>query len=205
MDALEQSSMEAQEKMIANTLSATQLPLDNYRQNQLNSITGAQQMQVVSEENFHLETDKVTLSYSSESILTYNSSMTLEGTENDGFDLLRGLVLNILKDQGIGFQIPTGDQQIDLSEISQEEASSLIDEDGYFGVEQTSSRIVDFATGLSGNDPSRLAAIKDGVEQGFQEALDAFGGWLPDISYDTYDAVMEKLDLWAGISHSSEA
>jgi len=205
MDALEQSSMEAQEKMIANTLSATQLPLDNYRQNQLNSITGAQQMQVVSEENFHLETDKVTLSYSSESILTYNSSMTLEGTENDGFDLLRGLVLNILKDQGIGFQIPTGDQQIDLSEISQEEASSLINEDGYFGVEQTSSRIVDFATGLSGNDPSRLAAIKDGVEQGFQEALDAFGGWLPDISYDTYDAVMEKLDLWAGISHSSEA
>lgn len=162
-------------------------------------------MQVVSEENFHLETDKVTLSYSSESILTYNSSLTLEGTENDGFDLLRGLVLNILKDQGIGFQIPAGDQQIDLSEISQEEASALIDEDGYFGVEQTSSRIVDFAIGLSGNDPSRLATIKDGVEQGFQEALDAFGGWLPDISYDTYDAVMEKLDIWAGISNSSEA
>ena len=114
-------------------------------------------------------------------------------------------MLNILKDQGIGYQVPAGEEEIDLSEISQNKAKSLIADDGYFGVEQTSSRIVDFATGLAGNDPSRLEAIKQGVEQGFQEALDAFGGWLPDISYDTYDAVIEKLDIWAGITHSSEA
>ncbi len=191
--------------MIAATLSATQLPLENYRQNQLSTITETRNTEIVSRENFYLETDKVTLSYSSESILTYSSSMTIEGTQGDGFDLLRGLVLNILKDQGIGYQVPADGQDIDLSNISRNEAQELIEDDGYFGVEQTSNRIVDFATGLSGGDPSRLEAIKQGVEQGFQEALDAFGGWLPEISYQTYDAVMEKLDLWAGITHSSEA
>ena len=191
--------------MIAATLSTTQLPLENYRQNQPSTITETRNTEIVSRENFYLETDKVTLSYSSESILTYSSSMTIEGTQGDGFDLLRGLVLNILKDQGVGYQVPTDGQDIDLSNISQEEAQELIEDDSYFGVEQTSNRIVDFAIGLSGGDPSRLEAVKQGVEQGFQEALDAFGGWLPEISYQTYDAVMEKLDLWAGITHSSEA
>jgi len=191
--------------MIESTLSTTSLPLENYRQSQLNSITATYHADIAVEENFRMETDKVTLSYRSESLITYNSSLTLEETQGDGFDLLRGLVLNILKDQGIGYQIPAGEEEIDLSEISQNKAQSLIADDGYFGVEQTSSRIVDFATGLAGNDPSRLEAIKQGVEQGFQEALDAFGGWLPDISYDTYDAVIEKLDIWAGITHSSGA
>ena len=191
--------------MITDTLSATQLPLENYRQNQLNAVSATRSTETVFKENFYLETDKVSLSYSSESIVTYNSSMTIEGTHGDGFDLLRGLVLNILKDQGVAHQIPVNDQEIDLSQISQEEAQSLIEDDGYFGVEQTSDRIVDFAVGLSGDDPSRLDAIKQGVEQGFQEALDAFGGWLPDISYATYNTVMEKLDIWAGITHSSEA
>ena len=191
--------------MITDTLSATQLPLENYRQNQLNAISATRSTETVFEENFYLETDKVSLSYSSESIITYTSSMTIEGTQGDGFDLLRGLVLNILKDQGVDHQIPVNDQEINLSEISQEEAQSLIEDDGYFGVEQTSDRIVDFAVSLSGDDPSRLDAIKQGVEQGFQEALDAFGGWLPDISYATYNTVMEKLDIWAGVTHSSEA
>lgn len=191
--------------MITTTLSATQLPLENYRQNQLNTVNATRTTEKVFEENFYLETDKVSLSYSSESIVTYNSSLTIQGSHGDGFDLLRGLVLNIFKDQGIDHQIPINDQEIDLSGISQEEAQSLIEDDGYFGVEQTSDRIVDFAVGLSGDDPSRLDAIKQGVEQGFQEALDAFGGWLPDISYATYNTVMEKLDIWAGITHSSEA
>ena len=86
----------------------------------------------------------------------------------------------------------------DLSEYSIcKDAQAMIAEDGYFGVEQTSDRIVDFAIGIAGGDPSRLDAILAGVEQGFNEALEAFGGWLPDISYQTYDAVLAKLDAWA--------
>lgn len=152
-------------------------------------------------ENYSLATDKVELSYSSESITTYDSTMSLRGTHNDGFDLLRGLVMNMFKEQGLSLNIPAGTtgngvEEIDLREITPEEANELIAEDGYFGVEQTSDRIVDFAIGVAGGDPAKIDAIKAGVEKGFNEAFKAFGNWLPDISYDTYDTVMDKLDAW---------
>jgi hypothetical protein len=145
--------------------------------------------------------DTVTISQKSETSVTYSSSLTLDqGIKGDGFDLLRGLVLNILKEQGIDFKIATGGagaEEIDISQLTQEDAQALVADDGYFGVDKTSDRIVDFAIGLAGGDPSRLAAIKEGVDKGFNEALEAFGGQLPEISYKTYDAVMQKLDDWA--------
>lgn len=141
--------------------------------------------------------DTVTISGSYEVNATYSSSLTLQSGQGDGFDLLRGLVVNIFKEQGVDLKIATGESEIDINAISQEEAQALVAEDGYFGVEQTSDRIVDFAVGIAGGDPSRLDAIKEGVEKGFNEALEAFGGTLPDISYSTLDAVMEKLDMWA--------
>jgi len=148
-----------------------------------------------------ITSDPVTISQRIETSATYSSSLTLErGVAGDGFDLLRGLVLNMLKEQGIDTRIATGQkgaQEIDISLLSQEEAQALIADDGYFGVDQTSERIVNFAIAMAGGDPSRLAAIKEGVTKGFNEALDSFGGWLPEISYNTYNAVMEKLDSWA--------
>lgn len=152
--------------------------------------------QVTKQENFTLNSDQVNLSYSSESITTYNRSLSLQGTQNDGYDLLRGLVLNIFEKQGIDYTFEAGDTEVDLRSLSQAEAQDLVADDGYFGVEKTSERIFNFAVGIAGGDPSRIDAIREGVQQGFNEALDAFGGWLPDISYDTYDAVMNKLDEW---------
>lgn len=150
-------------------------------------------------------TDTVTLSQPAETAVTYSNALTMEqNVAGDGFDLLRGLVLNMLKEQGIDYKVATGPQEIDISKLSQEEAQALIADDGYFGVKQTSDRIVDFAIATAGGDPSRLAAIKEGVDKGFNEALQAFGGTLPDISYSTYDAVMEKLDTWAENASSSQ-
>lgn len=138
--------------------------------------------------------------------MTYSSSLTIQTDEDqDKYGLLRGLVANMLKDQGIDFKVANGEEEIDISTISQEEATELIAEDGYFGVDQTSDRIVDFAIGIAGGDPTRLDAIKEGVEDGFKQALEAFNGSLPDISYDTFDAVMNKLDAWAGIEPSIQA
>jgi len=142
--------------------------------------------------------DTVTLSSSSETGATTSaSSLSLQETKGDGFDLLRRLVLNMFKEQGIDFKIANGDTEIDLSKISQADAQKLIADDGYFGVDQTSDRIVNFAIATAGSDPSKLDAIKAGVDKGFNEALKAFGGSLPDISYTTYDAIMNKLDTWA--------
>ena len=142
--------------------------------------------------------DSAQFSYRSETTLTYSSSLSLQGQVGDGFDLLRGLILNIFEEQGLDYQIAAGDQTIDLSRITPEEAQELVADDGYFGVEQTAERIFSLAVGIAGGDPARIDQIRAGVEQGFQEALKAFGGWLPDISYSTFDAVRSKLDEWAG-------
>ncbi len=176
-----------------------------HSQYQTNGLSSRQEQgQAGTSERLIAATDKVSLSYSSESALTYSSSMTLQGGKNDGYDLLRGLVMNMLNEQGIDAKVATDTGEIDLNSLSQEDAQALIAEDGYFGVDQTSDRIVHLATGIAGGDATRLDAIKQGVEKGFQEALDAFGGWLPDISHQTYDAVMKKLDEWAGKSGNNQ-
>lgn len=153
--------------------------------------------QFITKESFTYSDDQVSLSYSSESSVTYNSSLSLMGIHQDGYDLLRGLVLNIFEKQGIDYTIQIDDSEVNLSEISQAEAQELIADDGFFGVEKTSERIFNFAVGIAGGDPARIDAVREGVQQGFEEALEAFGGWLPEISYSTYDAVMNKLDEWA--------
>lgn len=149
--------------------------------------------------------DSVQISYQEEVSMTYSSALTIPtGEAQDQYSLLRGLVTSMLKEQGIDFKVANGDEEIDISSISQQEATELIADDGYFGVDQTSDRIVDFAIAMAGGDPTRLDAIKEGVEKGFNEALDAFGGWLPDISYDTFDTVMNKLDTWADDNSSEQ-
>jgi len=192
--------------MLENTPISSYLPAGNAPTRQPERLAAARQSgQNSQRESFNLTTDRVTLSYHSESVVTYDGSMTLRGNQGDGFDLLRGLVLNMFKEQGIDYKILADDGEIDLSTLTPEKAQDLVADDGYFGVEKTSERIFDFAVGIAGGDPARIDAIRSGIEKGFQEAYDAFGGWLPDISYDTYDAVMNKLDDWAGISSGQQS
>jgi hypothetical protein len=148
--------------------------------------------------------DKVTLGSSTETSPTYTNPLSTDGVKGDGFDVLRGLVLNMLKEQGINFKIADGGNEIDLSKITQADAQKLVAKDGYFGVDQTSDRIVNFAIGLAGGDATKIDAIKEGVDNGYQEALKAFGGTLPDISHQTYDAVMTKLDAWVKTANDSQ-
>jgi hypothetical protein len=74
------------------------------------------------QETFQFQTDKVNLTYSVESTTTYDRSLSLTENIGDGFDLLRGLVLNIFKEQGIDYKIADGDTEIDISTITTGEA-----------------------------------------------------------------------------------
>ena len=65
---------------------------------------------------------------------------------------------------------------------------------GYWGVEQTSDRIVSFATALAGDDSKALEKMRDAFVKGYKQAEKQWGGKLPDISQRTYDAVMKKFD-----------
>lgn len=113
------------------------------------------------------------------------------------YELLRSLVIKTLQEQGAATRIDTGSEILELQTLTPEEAQQLISEDGYFGVENTSQRIVDFAINAFGNDPAKLEQMKASIEDGFQQAAEAFGGELPEISHQTYAAIMEKLDAFA--------
>ena len=75
-------------------------------------------------------------------------------------------------------------------------AKEDIAEDGYWGVDKTSSRIVDFAIALSGNNTEKAELMINAFKKGFDEATKAWGKDLPDISSKTYDAVMDKFESW---------
>ena len=140
--------------------------------------------------------DKLSLNQRPAETGTYGINKT-SGRVTSNFSDVRQMILNTFKDQGLSTRIAAGDTSIDLNNITQAEAQELISEDGYWGVEQTSDRIVEMAVSLGGNDPEKLAEIKAGIEKGFKMAAEALGGSLPDISIDTFDAAMEKLDKWA--------
>ena len=74
------------------------------------------------------------------------------------------------------------------------QAQADIAEDGYWGVSQTSQRILDFATALTGGDPDKIEEMRAAFEKGFKQAEKTWGGELPEISQKTYDAVMKGFD-----------
>lgn len=77
------------------------------------------------------------------------------------------------------------------------QAQEAISEDGYWGVKQTSDRIIEMAKALTGGDPDKIEEMRSAFEKGFKEATKTWGQELPEISSQTYDAVMEKFDKWA--------
>lgn len=96
---------------------------------------------------------------------------------------------------GIWSILASGDFTVDAATKAQAEKD--IAEDGYWGVEQTSDRIIDFANALTGGDPSKIEEMREAFKKGYKQAEKTWGGQLPDISQRTYDAVMEKFDKLA--------
>ena len=86
----------------------------------------------------------------------------------------------------------SGDYTVDAATRLQAQAD--IAEDGYWGVKQTSDRIIDFANALTGGDPDKIEEMRAAFEKGYKAAEKTWGGSLPDISKRTYEAVMKKFD-----------
>lgn len=91
--------------------------------------------------------------------------------------------------------LASGDYEVDAA--TKAKAQEDVAEDGYWGVEQTSDRIIDFANALTGGDPDKIEDMREAFKKGYQQAEDAWGGELPEISKKTYDAVMQKFDKLA--------
>ncbi len=99
--------------------------------------------------------------------------------------------------------LASGNFTVDAATKAQAQAD--IAEDGYWGVNATSDRIVDFAVALAGDDPDKLEEMRSAFLQGFNKAKETWGGELPEISQRTYDAVMEKFDKLVGKTEATTA
>ncbi len=124
---------------------------------------------------------------------------------------LRSLVEKLMTGQGnaIGTAddmwafLRKGDFTVDPATKAQAQAD--IAEDGYWGVEATSDRILDFAKALTGGDPSKIEEMRDAFEKGFKQATETWGGELPEISQKTYEATLAKFDAWANEANGTVA
>lgn len=125
----------------------------------------------------------------------------LEVRQNQLLDLVHKMLNGQAKTYGtansgsIWDTLRTGNFTVD--EDTRLQAQADIGEDGYWGVSQTSDRILDFATALTGGDPDKIEEMRSAFEKGFKMAEKTWGGKLPDISQKTYDAVMAGFDKLA--------
>ena len=88
-----------------------------------------------------------------------------------------------------------GNFTVDVATKAQAEKD--IADDGYWGVEQTSQRIFDFAKALTGGDADKMEEMRAAFEKGFKMATGTWGKELPDISQRTYDATEKLFDDYA--------
>ena len=115
---------------------------------------------------------------------------------------LRSLVEKMFNKQGITFNnssdmyaiLRSGNFTVDPEVAAQ--AKKDIAEDGYWGVKQTSDRMVDFAMALSNNDPEKADKMIAAVKKGYEQATKTWGGELPDICKQTLDTTIKRLEEW---------
>ena len=117
---------------------------------------------------------------------------------------LMDIVNKTISGQGKAFSMASGDDMwkflasgnFTVDAETKAQAQKDIAEDGYWGVEKTSDRIVDFAKALSGGDEKKADELIGAFKKGFEQATKTWGKTLPDISQKTYDRVLEKMDNW---------
>jgi len=89
---------------------------------------------------------------------------------------------------------------IKLSEADRAQAQQLVSEDGFFGVKQTTDRLIGFAKAMVGEGASdaQIEKMRAAVQKGFDEVARMFGGFdkLPQVTKDTHAAVMQAFDSW---------
>ena len=114
---------------------------------------------------------------------------------------LRSLVEKMFSKQGKAFKdaemfqlLRTGNFDVDLE--TKNKAIEDISEDGYYGVKETSNRLVSFAKALSNSDPAKADKMIEAVKKGFEAAKKAWGGELPEICQQTVDETIKRLEEW---------
>ncbi|MGA1931247.1 hypothetical protein ACH5BF_00785 [Arcobacter sp. YIC-464] len=81
-----------------------------------------------------------------------------------------------------------------ISQLTKEEAKELLSQEGFFGSEETSKRLVKFVEDLTGNEPEALKHTRKGIEDGFFEAQKLFKEELPEVAKETEFKTLDVID-----------
>ena len=92
-----------------------------------------------------------------------------------------------------------------IEELAKSEAAALISEDGYWGVNRTAQRVLDFAKALGGGDPEKIELLRGAFRDGFKQAESLWAGELPEISHKTFEKMMRGFDDWSNDANVGEA
>lgn len=128
--------------------------------------------------------------------IDHETIQKLKVESEEAFNSLRQIVRELLSRQGMTFEELKDTDTVIVDEQARLEAQKAIGEGGEFSPEKVSDHIFEFAKAISGGDKSKFETIKEAINKGFEAAEKAFGGKLPDISYETHDLIMEKLTNW---------
>ena len=123
-------------------------------------------------------------------------------------DITQNASSNLLAQGGLSFNVPENLSDIlagldlagigyngkALGELSSDEASDLVSENGFFGIANTVDRIAGFVLNGAGDDIEKLKAGREGVAKGFEDAKKIWGGEFPEISQKTIEKTLETLD-----------
>ena len=100
-------------------------------------------------------------------------------------------------------------ENLNLTDAERAEAQALVAEDGFFGVSQTTDRIMDFARAMVGSNasPEQIEEMRVAVQRGFDDVARMFGGFnnLPEVTRDTHASIMAQFDDWAASAAGSAA
>ena len=127
---------------------------------------------------------------------TSGSSIAINQAELKAKNMLILFDQNFNRQANLSRMLTTRDPFTPINQMTQEEARQLVSSDGYFGVEKMSERLFDLAVSLSGGDYEEMKVMKESIIKGFDNAARQWGGDLPDISNNTFDAIMNKFDKW---------
>ncbi|MBR5369518.1 MAG: hypothetical protein IK138_09625 [Lachnospiraceae bacterium] len=124
----------------------------------------------------------------------------LKAEADERFAQLKGIVEKLLLKQGGTFDVSNGlasaYRSLEVDPETQAQAQADIAEDGYWGVEQTSDRILDFAKALAGTDPDMAEKMLEAIKEGFKQAGEAWGEDLPELCQNTMKASLQKVEDW---------
>ncbi len=193
--------------MSVNGVTNTTNPYENYQTSQSAAKTEekAEQSSSSSQSGVVYEPSTEKATESTKKTYTQNTALVnkMKADAENHAKQLQNIVQQLMTKQGQTYNIAndmwkflaSGEFEVDAATKAQ--AQKDIAEDGYWGVEQTSDRIIDFATALTGGDPDKIEEMREAFKKGYKQAEKTWGGELPDISKRTYDAVMQKFDKMA--------